>query len=64
MASAAKMKPGSGGGPVQNAKAQPKQRQSYGKGAPVAQKYPAKKSGTSGDNARSRKGSPFAPKKK
>lgn len=45
------MKPGAGGGPIQNAKAQPKQRQFYGKGGPAAGKHPAKKPGTSGDKA-------------
>lgn len=57
------MKPGAGGGPIQNAKAQPAQRQSYGKGK-AAPKVPAKRPGKSGDNAPSRKGSPLFTKKK
>ena len=47
-------KPGSGGGPVQNAKAQPAQKSGYGKGK-SAGKYPAKKGGASGDNQKPRK---------
>ena len=53
-------KPGSGGGALQNAKAQSKVAQSYGKSSA---KHPAKKPGTSGDNPASRKGSPLAKKK-
>lgn len=49
MATASRMRPGAGGGPIQNAKAQPKQRQFYGKAAVVAQKHPAKKPGVGGD---------------
>lgn len=64
MAKASAMRPGSGGGYIANAKGQAKQRQSYGKGSPAASKHPAKKPGLSGDNARSRKGSPLAGKKK
>jgi hypothetical protein len=64
MAKASAMRPGSGGGPIQNAKAQPKQRQQYGKGTPAAGKHPAKKPGLSGDGPKSRKGSPFGAKKK
>lgn len=63
MAKASAMRPGAGGGPIQNAKAQPKQKQFYGKGTPSAQKHPPKKPGMSGDSARSRKGSPLAAKK-
>lgn len=51
MASASRMKPGAGGGPIQNAKAQPKQRQNYGKGGPASGKHPPKKPGLSGDKA-------------
>lgn len=57
------MKPGAGGGVIQNAKAQPKQRQFYGKGSVPAQKHPAKKAGLSGDGPRSRKASPLGGKK-
>jgi hypothetical protein len=57
------MKPGSGGGPIQNAKAQSAQKQGYSKGG-SAPKFPAKKPGASGDTPRSRKGSPLAGKKK
>ncbi len=64
MAKASAMRPGSGGGPIQNAKAQAKQRQFYGKGSPAAAKHPAKKPGMTGDGPRSRKGSPLAGKKK
>lgn len=63
MASAPKMKPGAGGGPVQNAKAQAKQKQSFGKGSAPAQKYPPKKPGVSGDK-RSGKAPPFGEKGK
>lgn len=56
------MKPGAGGGPAQNAKAQSFVKQAYGKGG-ASTKYPSKKPGLSGDNARSRKGSPLAAKK-
>jgi len=42
------MKPGSGGGPVQNAKAQSTVKQAYGK------KFPAKKGGMSGDTPKPR----------
>jgi len=48
-------KPGSGGGPVQNAKAQSTVKQAYGKGKGVAAKYPAKKVGMSGDTPKERK---------
>jgi hypothetical protein len=58
-----RMKPGAGGGPVQNAKAQPQQKQAYGKGKGAA-KYPAKAPGAKGDNPRKGKTSPFAPKGK
>jgi hypothetical protein len=57
------MKPGSGGGPIPNAKAQSAEKQAYGKSAAFA-KHPAKKGGMSGDTPRSRKGSPLAAKKK
>lgn len=57
MAKASAMKPGSGGGPIQNAKAQAKQRQSYGKGGPAAGKHPAKRPGLTGDGPKARKGS-------
>ena len=46
--SGAAMKPGSGGGPVQNAKAQSTVKQAYGK------KFPAKKGGMSGDTPKPR----------
>lgn len=55
-------KPGSGGGKVQNAKAQSAVKQGYSKTS--AGKYPAKPAGMSGDKAKSRKGSPLAAKKK
>jgi len=64
MAAPSRMKPGAGGGPIQNAKAQAQQRQLYGKGSAAAQKHPPKKAGLSGDGPRSRKGSPLAGKKK
>lgn len=64
MAKASMMKPGSGGGSVQNAKAQSSQRQFYGKGSKVAAKNPAKKPGKSGDTASSRKPSPLFGKRK
>lgn len=48
-------KPGSGGGPVQNAKAQSAVKQAYGKGKGVAAKHPAKKGGMSGDTPKPRK---------
>lgn len=48
-------KPGSGGGPIQNAKAQSAVRQAYGKGKGVAAKSPAKKPGMSGDDRKPRK---------
>jgi hypothetical protein len=54
--------PGSGGGPVQNAKAQSYVKQSYGKGKGVASKHPNKKSGMSGDSPKARKA--LSPKKK
>jgi hypothetical protein len=57
------MRPGSGGGPIQNAKAQSAQKQSYGKGG-MAGKNPPKRPGKSGDNPRSRKGSPLVAKRK
>lgn len=57
------MKPGAGGGPIANAKAQPKQRQAYGKASIVASKHPPKKPGLTGDKPRSRKGSPLVGKK-
>jgi hypothetical protein len=60
MAKASAMRPGSGGGPIQNAKAQSKQQQSFGKAKPVASKHPSKKAGLSGDGPRSRKGSALA----
>jgi len=55
------MKPGSGGGSVQNAKAQSKVSQNYAK---AGAKHPAKPAGMSGDKQKSRKGSPLASKKK
>lgn len=64
MAKASAMRPGSGGGYIQNAKAQAKQRQFYGKGAASVTKHPSKKPGLAGDSPRSRKGSPLAGKKK
>ena len=54
------MKPGSGGGPVQNAKAQSTVKQSYAKSGA---KFPAKPPGMSGDKQRARKGSPLTKKK-
>jgi hypothetical protein len=48
-------KPGSGGGPVQNAKAQSTVKQVYGKGGKASTKYPAKKGGMSGDTPKPRK---------
>lgn len=54
-------KPGSGGGPIQNAKAQSTVKQNYAKGG-SARKYPAKKPGMSGDAPKARKA--LAPKKK
>jgi hypothetical protein len=48
------MKPGGGGGPIQNAKAQPAQKQFFGKGK-AAGKNPPKKPGKSGDVPRPRK---------
>lgn len=62
MAKASAMRPGSGGGPIQNAKAQAAQRQGYGKGK-GAKAFPAKKPGVSRDDMKSRKGSPLAKKK-
>ena len=53
---AAAMKPGSGGGTTQNAKAQSRVKQAYGK------TFPAKKPGMSGDTPR--KGTALASKKK
>lgn len=64
MAKASDMKPGSGGGAIQNAKAQSTVRQAYGKGATAISKSPPKKGGKSGDTPRSRKGSPLTGKKK
>jgi hypothetical protein len=55
------MKPGSGGGAVQNAKAQAKQKQVYSKtGGKAAAKSPPKKPGMSGDSPGKRKGSPLS----
>lgn len=54
MATASRMKPGAGGGPIQNAKAQPQQKQTYGKGK-GATKTPAKKPGMTGDSPKARK---------
>lgn len=62
MAKSPAMRPGSGGGPIQNAKAQSAVKQTYGKGK-AATKTPAKKPGVSRDDMKSRKGSPFAKKK-
>ena len=53
--SAPKMKPGGGGGTVQNAKAQASQRQNYTKGGASAKKYPGKRPGMSGDTPKARK---------
>lgn len=63
MAKASAMRPGSGGGPIQNAKGQSSQRQGYGKGE-AAKMHPAKKPGASGDSGKSKKASPFAGKSK
>ena len=63
MAKDPKLKPGSGGGPVQNAKAQPKQKQVYGKGSKPAPRSPSKKPGLINDGGKSKKASPFAAKK-
>lgn len=63
MASASRMKPGAGGGAIQNAKAQPSQRQQYGKGSNISKKSPPKKPGLHGDAASSRKGSPLSKRK-
>lgn len=58
------MKPGSGGGPVQNAKAQSAVKQAYGKaGAKASGKHPPKKAGVSGDKGKSNKAPPFGKKK-
>lgn len=54
------MKPGSGGGKIQNAKAQSAVKQNYAK---VGIKHPAKPAGMSGDKAHARKGSPLSKKK-
>ncbi len=54
------MKPGSGGGKVQNAKAQSAVKQNYVKSGT---KYPAKPAGMSGDKQNARKGSPLSKKK-
>lgn len=53
------MKPGSGGGPKQNAKAQSAVKQNYAK---AGARHPAKPPGMSGDKPRARKGSPLTKK--
>jgi hypothetical protein len=64
MAKASAMRPGSGGGPIQNAKAQSNVKQAYGKsGAKVAAKHPPKKAGLSGDRGKGNKAPPFGKKK-